>query len=88
MLLLTWGAEPVKFALSVARVISSAGRASPLQGGCRWFEPSSTHQLDERSELIYEINVQIEPGWGQVLAALSSPSHPSHTSFLPLTGVR
>ena len=27
------------------RVLSSAGRASPLQGECRGFEPLSTHQL-------------------------------------------
>jgi hypothetical protein len=26
-------------------VLSSAGRASPLQGECRGFEPLSTHQL-------------------------------------------
>ena len=28
-----------------AWVLSSAGRASPLQGECRRFDPVSTHQL-------------------------------------------
>lgn len=27
------------------RVLSSAGRASPLQGEGRWFEPTSTHHF-------------------------------------------
>src|SRR5690349_1516968 len=29
----------------LGRVLSSAGRASPLQGECRGFDPLSTHQL-------------------------------------------
>src|SRR6476660_6815788 len=33
-----------------ARVLSSVGRASPLQGECREFEPLSTHQQERASE--------------------------------------
>ena len=33
--------------LRPGRVLSSAGRASPLQGECRRFDPVSTHQLDQ-----------------------------------------
>ena len=38
-----------KLAGSVPRVLSSAGRASPLHGECRGFEPLSTHQELSRS---------------------------------------
>src|SRR4029077_7995256 len=34
----------------LARVLSSVGRASPLQGECREFEPLSTHQQERASE--------------------------------------
>ena len=41
---LTEGHNPVECALS-ERVVSSAGRASPLQGEGHWFDPSTTHQF-------------------------------------------
>ncbi len=34
------------------RVLSSAGRASPLQGECRGFDPLSTHQLGVVVQLV------------------------------------
>ena len=34
------------------RVISSAGRASPLQGEGHWFEPSITHQFGPVAQLV------------------------------------
>src|SRR5690606_41693226 len=45
---LTAGKKWLKFATPIRRVVSSAGRASPLQGEGRGFEPLTTHQY--RSE--------------------------------------
>gem|GEM_PF-1888131 len=42
--LLTLNLKWVECATSALRVNSSAGRASPLQGECRGFEPLFTHQ--------------------------------------------
>jgi hypothetical protein len=42
------GSNPVQstitFTLIIQRIVSSAGRAPPLQGGGHWFEPSTIHQ--------------------------------------------
>ena len=41
---------------SGVRVLSSVGRASPLQGECREFEPLSTHQLQDDGPVMENAN--------------------------------
>ncbi len=43
--------QTVAQAIGEPRVLSSAGRASPLQGECRRFDPVSTHQVSLRWHL-------------------------------------
>ena len=51
------GFPPTCVILPTAWVVSSAGRASPLQGECRGFDPLTTHQLNQA--LTYQIGAKV-----------------------------
>ena len=62
--------------LHTAGVISSVGRASPLQGGGRRFEPVITHHFGSLAQLVEQLT------FNQLVAG-SNPARPTNVKRRP-----